>query len=461
MKIILNFLAETWRVAEAMAPYLVFGFFAAGILRIFISPEWLRRHMGGKGLTPVIKAVLFGAPLPLCSCGVLAVTASLRQQGAGRAAATGFLLSTPQTGVDSIIATWGLLGPLMALVRPILAVISGITGGILVSRFGEQDEPAPAGDACPGDTGSDTGCGSCCAGESNIQGKSARDVSSAQDDSALPFPVRLRQGLYYGLVTLPSDLAKPLVTGIFIAGLISALVPPNALSPWIGGGPLAMLVMIAVGIPLYVCATASIPIAISFMHMGASPGAALAFLVAGPATNAATLAVLWKMMGKRTTLLFLLTVCLTALLGGLAYDALSAAVPAVMVPAGGHVHQHENHSGGWEWIFVVLLLIGMSAEHVQKGLRAFIRRANVRRPDAQPADSRSPHQDALALHISNMTCAHCVESVTRAIREILPDAEPNFNLQTREVIVPRGRSRAEQILERLQTSGFSAHLLSR
>lgn len=311
-KSLLEIVGQIWQVAAAMAPYLLFGFLAAGLLRVFVSPEWMRLHLGGRGMQPVVKAVLFGAPLPLCSCGVLAVTASLRRQGAGRAASTGFLLSTPQTGVDSIIATWGMLGPLMAVTRPLLAILSGVAGGLLVSRYGEQDvtgdDPSPEV-FCSG-TGEETGTLCCDVAEA---------TASASGEVAgwnRPLHQRLAEGLYYGLVTLPEDIARPLVGGMAAAGLISALIPPDALGPWIGGGPLAMLVMVAIGIPIYVCATASIPLAISFIHLGASPGAALAFLVAGPATNAATLSVLWSMMGRRTTALFLLTVVLTAVVGG-------------------------------------------------------------------------------------------------------------------------------------------------
>jgi len=246
-----------------MAPYLLFGFGIAGILQVILPDTWLQKHLGGSGLKPVIKAVLLGVPLPLCSCGVIGVSASLRRQGASRAAITGFLIATPQTGVDSILATWGLLGPVLGVFRPLIAFVTGIAGGAAVALVERKEE--------------------CCT--------SARS-NDRPDQECCPVDGKVKRGLLevlrYGFVTLPRDIAKPLVVGIVLSGLMGALLPQDVLAPYIGGGMLAMVVMVAIGIPLYVCATASIPLAVGFIHLGASPGAALAFLIAGPATNAAT-----------------------------------------------------------------------------------------------------------------------------------------------------------------------------
>ena len=223
---ILNVADETWTVAGQMAPYLFFGFFAAGLLSAFVSPEWLERHLGGPGFMPVFKSVMLGVPLPLCSCGVIAVTASLRQHGASRAAATGFLIATPQTGVDSIAATWGMLGPVLGIYRPLVALLSGLFGGLLVSLFGEP-EAAGAAKAANGDACATDGC----CGMENKPGEG--------------FWARVRHVFHYGFVTLPRDIARPLVVGIILAGMISALVPTDSLAPYIGGGIFAMLAMIA------------------------------------------------------------------------------------------------------------------------------------------------------------------------------------------------------------------------
>ena len=453
MEILPQIAGQIFKVASDMAPYLLFGFLAAGLLRIFVSPEWMRRHLGGGGILPVVKAVLFGAPLPLCSCGVLAVTASLRRQGAGRAAATGFLLSTPQTGVDSIIATWGMLGPLMAVTRPLLAILSGLAGGALVSRYGGRDateEPQSPETSCHADGTAGSCCGS--AGEALSESVEAAEWHR-------PLRQRLAEGLYYGLVTLPEDIARPLVAGMVAAGLISALIPPDALTPWIGGGPLAMLVMIAVGIPIYVCATASIPLAISFIHLGASPGAALAFLVAGPATNAATLAVLWSMMGRRTTVLFLLTVVLTALLGGLAYDALAAAVPESLIPQGGHIHRHGETEGGSP-IFVALLALSLAAGTLERAARRWMPSRSGQ--EAGPGAAASEPKPAdVTLAVNYMTCTHCAEHFTQILREALPDVQAEIDLTARRIVLRRCGPRVAAAIERLRAAGYAAEPCAR
>ncbi len=384
---VLNIADETWKVAGQMAPYLLFGFFAAGLLSAFVSPEWLERHLGGPGFLPVFKSVMLGVPLPLCSCGVIAVTASLRQHGASRAAATGFLIATPQTGVDSIAATWGMLGPVLGIFRPVVALLSGLFGGLLVSLFGEPETPAAA---------------------KTVNG-AARPIGHGMEDKpGEGFWARVRHVFHYGFVTLPRDIARPLVAGMIVAGMISALVPPNALAPYIGGGILAMLAMIAIGIPIYVCATASIPLAVGFIHMGASPGAALAFLISGPATNAATIATVWKTMGRRTTLLYVSSVAVSALVAGLAYDALVPFLGQTGFAVTTH-HHHEEEMTGAGGAFTILLLAIVAYSVLESRILTLLRSM---RP--APAAVQAPH---VTLSVKGMTCSHCVARVRRELEQ--------------------------------------------
>ena len=301
MNTAIEILAESWAVFGAMAPYLLFGFFVAGVLSIFLTAETVERHLGGRGLWPVLKAAFWGVPLPLCSCGVIPVATSLRRHGASRGATTAFLLSTPQTGVDSIVITYSLLGPVFAVFRPLAAFITGLLGGGLVEAFGR----GAAGDGTAGPCTDE-----CCA-------------------PAVRRP-RLLRGLRYGFVTLPRDIGKELLVGLALAGLITTLAPDDLFADTLRPGPLQMLAMMALGIPMYVCATASVPIAAALIAKGVSPGAAFAFLVTGPATNMATILTLRKLLGWKSTAIYLGTIAAGALGGGLLLDQLfqAARLPA-------------------------------------------------------------------------------------------------------------------------------------
>jgi len=304
-------LLAIWGTLCEMAPYLLFGFLVAGLLSVFVNPEIVERHLGGRGIWPVVKASFLGVPLPLCSCGVIPVAASLRRHGASRGATTAFLLSTPQTGVDSIVVTYSLMGGVFAILRPLAAFITGLVGGWLVDALadhenGKDTDPSPP---CTE---------ACCA------------PVAAQSN-------KLVQVLRYGFVTLPRDIGKALMVGLFISGVIAAFVPDDFFAGVFGTGLVGMLIMMAVGIPLYVCATGSVPVAAAFMLKGVSPGAALVFLMTGPATNAATLTIIWKVLGKKTFVIYLLTLAVCALACGLLLDYFFRV-------AGLPMHHHAGHT---------------------------------------------------------------------------------------------------------------------
>jgi uncharacterized membrane protein YraQ (UPF0718 family)/copper chaperone CopZ len=376
-----------WSVTAEMAPYLLFGFLMAGFISVFLSPEWVERHLGGRGLSPILKAVLFGIPLPLCSCSVIPVTASIRNHGASRGATTGFLLATPQTGVDSIVATWGVLGPVFAVFRALAALVTGIIGGSIVSVV----EKEASGSANSEDAAKQHACQEeCCA---------TRDTEA-----------RWKRGLRYAFITLPRDIGKALAVGILVAGLLAALVPPGFFVEYLGGGLLAMLVMMAVGIPIYVCATASIPLALGFIHLGASPGAALVFLVAGPATNAATLATVFKVLGKRTALVYLITVALGALAAGFGLDASIHLLGELGFPAD-HT-MHKMTISWWQHVSAVLLLAVLGTSL----WRGWQRKATLATSQALATDEEDiATEDAVVLRIDGMTCEHCTNSVQRGL----------------------------------------------
>lgn len=307
-----------WATMVEMSPYLLFGFFMAGLLSVLISRRLVERHLGGPGLLPVLKGSLFGVPMPLCSCGVIPVSMSLYQHGASKGSTIAFLLSTPQTGADCILVMYSLLGPVFAFFAPVWTLVTGLTGGVLVTLFSRKDEVHPEAARCTH---------GCC-----------KTAETADDCcKSVPGPARkLVDGLKYGFISLPRDIGRSLLVGLVIAAVISALVPDDFFAETLGQGLPAMLLMMLVGIPIYVCASASVPVAAALILKGLSPGAAFVFLATGPATNAAALVTIWNTLGRRTALLYLLTVAGCALAGGLLLDTL---VSHIDVAAGFHAHQ--------------------------------------------------------------------------------------------------------------------------
>jgi uncharacterized membrane protein YraQ (UPF0718 family)/copper chaperone CopZ len=417
---------ETWLVAAQMAPWLLLGFLVAGVLSTVIDPVWLERHLGGRGFGPVLKASAFGVPLPLCSCGVIPVAASLRAHGASRAATTAFLLSTPQTGVDSILITWTMLGPVFAIFRPVVALVTGLVGGGLVQAFVPEPPKAmpPAFPLAPPAAKPRAGAGG-----------------------------RLRAALAYGLITLPADLGRPLLLGVVLAGLIGAVVPPDFVARYAVPGPLSIFMMMIIGIPLYVCATASVPLAAGFIFMGLSPGAALAFLIAGPATNAATLTTIGRVLGRRALGLFLLTIAVGAFASGLLLDALLPWLGRAM-PGLEAMPPHHEHASVWSQFAAI-------------ALTAIVAHAWWRARRPQPAGQRGAAPSAAApaastrtFAVEGMHCSHCVQSVSRAIGELAGVVGCQVDLEAGRARVTGTGLDSAAVIAAVEALGFRARALA-
>jgi len=303
---LLDVLFASWTMLQQASLYILFGLLVGGLLRMFLSPAYVAAHLGGGRFSSVFKAALLGIPIPLCSCGVLPAAASLKKQGANNGATTAFLISTPESGVDSISITWALLDPIMTAARPISAFLSAFVAGGLENLVNPpKDGPVHPDLSCPVDN--------CCDG---------RDCAPEQHRRHHGPVEKFRLGLRYALNDLWGDLAGWFFIGILLAGLITVLVPDTLVTRYLGGGLGSMLLMLAVGIPLYICATASTPIAAAFIMKGVSPGTALVFLLVGPATNVTSLTVLFGLLGRRATGLYLAAIAMVSVLCGLAVDAL-------------------------------------------------------------------------------------------------------------------------------------------
>ncbi len=308
MTIIYEILQESWHIYLDVAIYMLFGFFVAGILYVFFKADKIKQYLGTGKIKPVILSALFGIPIPLCSCGVVPVATGLKKQGANSGAALSFMIATPESGVDSIAISWAMLDPIMTVIRPIAGFITAISTGIVQNFFGSEDLPdkqdivkETSGCGCPGNSYAENSC-----------------AVSLQENETLP--ARLMGGLKYAYGELLTDIAKPFIIGIFIAGIITFFFPDD-LTMWTNDHRfLSMLVMLITGIPMYVCATSSTPIAAALILKGLNPGAALVFLLAGPATNAATINIVKNIFNNRALVIYLSMIAITSLAMGFCVD---------------------------------------------------------------------------------------------------------------------------------------------
>ncbi len=375
----MDLLNNFWHLFLLSAPWLMLGLFIAGLLNVYLPANFLNRHLGKEGLWTTVKAAFIGAPMPLCSCGVIPAAIGLRRAGASKSATTAFLVSTPETGVDSVSVSYVLLGPFMAIIRPIAAVCSAIVAGVLVGKDSEiqqvqstesDKESTKADSCCSSKQPKPVTTTSCCSKEtpakpaqSCCSSKESQPIQEQQQscstEKAAPIQKsccsseqptkavesrfsKLKRAVSFSCNKLLEDTMIWLMIGLFFAALVQTYVPESFLSQW-GNGILAMLVVILISIPMYICATASTPIAAGLLLSGVSPGAVLVFMLAGPATNIATLGVVGKELGKRAVFAYLIGVIGTALAFGFLTDYLVAQYVFVVAPMMGEEHEVLPH----------------------------------------------------------------------------------------------------------------------
>ena len=310
MNLILQILDASWQLLLASSIYILFGLTVSGLLRAFLDPNLVIRHLGRGRFASVFKAALIGIPIPLCSCGVLPAALALKKHGANNGATTAFMIATPESGVDSIAITYALMDPIMTIARPAAAFFTAVVAGVAENLIGYR-APAPAAPPEPA-----LPPGGCCDG-SECSGPSLGDHHRLRG--------KISAGVTYAFKDFWGDLAGWFFLGILLAGLITTLIPEDIFARYLGSGLPAMLLMLVIGIPLYVCATASTPIAAALILKGVSPGAALVFLLAGPATNVAALTVLFGILGKRAAAIYLAAIALCSVGCGLLLDQIYGA----------------------------------------------------------------------------------------------------------------------------------------
>ncbi len=342
---LVDFFVECWKILVESAPYVLFGFFSAGILKAYLPDKLIAKHLGGQSAASVLKASIFGVPLPLCSCGVIPAAVELRKQGAGKGATAAFLVSVPETGVDSVAITWALLDPVMTILRPIFSLITAMTAGLLVNIL-PDNQPLVA------DASADKTC--CCS------------VAEAEDSlrKKKTHFMRLRDGLTYAFGTLLGDIGKWLLIGIGVASLISTLVPADFFARYFDNEFLSLVLMLGIGIPLYICASASTPVAAALVLKGLSPGAALVFLLAGPATNAATITVVSRYLGKSAIIVYLASIAFCSLLLGWLTNIIYRSF-SLDVSQWGDLNAH--HSDSFLMQLCAIVLVVLILKNLRKG----------------------------------------------------------------------------------------------
>lgn len=422
----MKLLHEIWLTYLDMAPYLVLGLLFAGVLHIFFKKSFIEKHLGKPGFMSIMKASILGVPLPLCSCGVVPTALSLKEHKASNGAVVSFLISTPQTGVDSIAATYGMMGPFFAIFRPLAAFVMGIFGGVLTAIFGADkvESPAVAVEA-------DCADGSCALPEAPAE--------------KLPFGKKIVSVFTYGLGEFLDGIASYIAVGIIISGLITYFLPEDFFSQHIGNQWGEMALMVLGGVPLYICSTGSIPIALSLMMKGLSPGAAFVFLAVGPATNAATITVIKSKLGTKVTILYLVSMILSALFAGWLLNSMGWG-EVVSSSIMEHAHHHDETSWVDTFSLIVsilfLLPLGFSLykNHLATPLMK-LRKGSVK------------SDVVTSVPVEGMTCKNCARHVTQAALAVTGVTNAEVDLDKKLVKLSGEFDKAE-LIQKIEKEGY-------
>jgi len=413
MGLVTNYIYEFLGLFNEMAFYLLIGFLFAGVLHIYIRKERVGRFLGADNLRSVANASLFGVPLPLCSCGVIPAGLSFYKNGASKGSTVSFLISTPQTGIDSIMVTYSLLGLPFAIIRPIVAFITGLSGGA-IANMAKVSRPQD-------------------------------ELHFTEDKEKSPGTFgKMKEAVRYGFVEFLQDISKWLVLGLLIAAALSVIIPDDFFTTYIEYKWLNILIVLVASVPVYVCATGSVPIAAVLLMKGLSPGAALVFLMAGPATNVATIAVLGNILGKKTTLIYLFTIIGGAILAGLFIDAfLPASWFLSAVTHAGHAHflPHWLQIGS-SILLGILLVNGVILKWIQE------RKEKNRKLTTEGMEVKT-------FLVEGMSCKNCKAHVERDIMGVDGVEDVIADLSTGEVKVTGENLSEEEIRTLVEAAGYS------
>jgi uncharacterized membrane protein YraQ (UPF0718 family)/copper chaperone CopZ len=415
-----NFGSELLFILTEMSPYLLLGFFFAGLLHLLFPKKRVRQYMGKNNFMSILNASLLGVPLPLCSCGVIPTGISFYKHGASKPSTVSFLISTPQTGVDSIFVTYSLLGLPFAIIRPIVAFATGLFGGLLTKRFDREETAA------------------------------ATDGNGNEKEIPSGFFPKIREMFRYSFVEFLQDISNWLIVGLLIAALISVFVPDNFFADKIPNSFIGMLLILVIAIPVYICATASVPVAAALMLKGLSPGAALVLLMAGPATNAATITMIGKVLGKRSLFAYLGAIVTGAILSGLFIDYFLPREWFMLSEHFGHMN-HEHHEMLPLWLrngSAILLALLLINGYVQKYLIKNEKTDGFKKSTFDASAIKT-------IHVGGMTCNHCRQNVENSVKSSSGVEDVTVDLATGKVSISGKSYDMEKVKQGIIDIGYT------
>ena len=432
---------EIIHIINEMSPYLLLGFLLAGLMHAFIPQQYYSKYLAKPNFRSVLYATLFGIPLPLCSCGVIPTAMSLRKEGASKGAATSFLIATPQTGVDSIIATSSLMGVAYAIIRPIAALITALFGGTLVNKLDKDSEGKIADNHEHEHEHEHEEC--CCHHEEHHT-----------DNHKATFGQKIKSALQYGYVEMMEDIGKWLIIGLIVAGMITVFVPAEAFKVFEGNTLLSMLLVLAIAVPMYVCATGSIPIAVALIMKGLTPGAGLVLLMAGPACNMASMLVVKKVMGTKTLVIYLASIILGSILFGMAIDFMQfngiIDFTANLVSS-----THSEEGSSWiAWTSTAILIALLINALVINRLRGK-EHCHCHEHEHQHNHSHNTTEimESKTYTIEGMTCNHCRMSAEKALQNVEGVTSASVDLATKRAVIT-GSATEEALRKAIDEIGF-------
>jgi uncharacterized membrane protein YraQ (UPF0718 family)/copper chaperone CopZ len=408
LDIIIDILKEFLSFYYEVAVYLLFGFILAGILHLFFPESFIRRHLGRDTFGSVIKSTLFGIPLPICSCGVVPVAASLKNSGASRGAVISFLIATPQVGADSFMITYSLLGWIFGVFRIVASLITSLAAGIFVNLTGNGNQ---------------------------------EQILNPGNNATENFTQRIKLLPGYIEYELLGSIANPLIIGLLIAGLIAVFIPDNFFELYLDRNIISMLLMLVIGIPMYVCASASTPVAAALIMKGLSPGAALVFLLTGPATNAIGISTIIKIVGKKSTLIYLTVIALTSLAAGYLLNVMAGVYGFQKIIM---LHQHEMLPAGLKIFGAAALTLMLAWYYASSKIHQYLTKKN------------KAGKDIVRLNVSGMSCMHCSQSVKKAVESVEGASNVTVDLAGRKVgFAIRDTKGLEKVKQAIIFAGFA------